>query len=911
MKQILRTPRARRLPVILAVVLLLVVLSITESRAQVNLTIDTGTTYQTIRGWGCVNSIPDYLTPEFRQQLITESVNEYGLNRLRVEIPAGNKVDMRRWEWLNDNNDPLSTNWSSLELAAMDENLQSFVLPFVDQVRANGDPFEMYLSFSFYDSGSSGAPPAWLLNNPGEYTEFSLSLLQRLKFFYGIEANYQCILNEASYNNVFTLSVVKEMLKALAPRIEAAGLATKIQYPESVNIDTAYNSFIVPTAADDELWSWVGAVSYHRYGGTTQLANLAAFAGTKGLPTAFTETGTTSTDVLYSDLTVGMVSHWEVYGLGSHIIFNDQHFNYFEPGSGGFYWRLRQVMHYVRPGAVRVKVTTDDTATGAKQLAWVHNGKTILNFWGFTGSTVNISGLTPGTYGLCSARLTAAYVERGSKTVGADGTLSLTGLDSAAMYTLYPRNAGNLPPVFTSFKPSVSHLALPSSSFTLSAAAQDPDLNTLSYQWTVTKAPAGASVSLATPNTTACVASGLTVAGDYTFTVTASDGTASTQRQVFMRVFAGNPAPIIWEMHNRIPVQLVLPSQTTTTLRSSTWNVDNDSLTYQWSIVSQPAGANAQLTTPTTNTTDANSMSVAGDYVFRLTVSDGTTVVSRDHTVPVYPVNTTPTVSASANPTSLTLPTSSSQLTSTSSDADGDPLTHWWKVISAPTGASPKLAAPTQANTAVTGMIRPGTYSFQHVVTDQFSFKTSSTVSVTVAAGASPELFSLAIPNGGETFEPGQTVRIRWNSANFSGNVKLEFFDGSSWTVISASTGNDGIEPWTAPLAQSSGCKVRVSDANDGIPSDESDAAFRIVGPDLFKIIKIEGDFTNGFTVEWTSLPGGYSYQVYYSETLQQGDWHAVGSPQVAQNGEFHLVYTDSSATGALKRFYKVVETPL
>jgi hypothetical protein len=909
MKQ--KTPSAGigRIPGPLTALILLSILSISESRAQVNLTIDTGTTYQTLRGWGCVNSIPVFLTPEFRQELIHEVVNEYGLNRLRIEIPAGNTTNRRRWEWFNDNADPQSTDWSSLNLGGLDENFQSFVLPFVDLVRANGEPFDMYLSFSFYNDGSSGPPPAWLLNNPGEYTEFSLSLLQRLKYFYGINPDYHCILNEASYNNVFSLSVVREMIKALCPRMEAAGLDTQLQFPESVNIDTAYNSFIVPTATDDELWSWVGAVSYHRYGGTSQLANLAAYAQSRGLPTAFTETDSMNIDRMHEDLTVGKVSYWEVYALNTQFFLDNQHFNYMERKDN--YWKFRQIMRYVRPGAVRIGVTTDDTNTNAKQLAWLHHGKTTLNFWSFTGGTVNISGLTPGTYGLCSARLTAAYIERGVQTVGPDGNLSLTGLSGSNVYTLYPRQTGNLPPVFTDFKPSVSHLVLPTSTFTLSAAAQDPDLNALSYQWAVTRTPAGASVVLATPSAASCAASGLTVAGDYAFSVTVSDGTAQTRREVRMRVYASNPPPLFTELQNRIPVQLVLPTQTSTSLRSAVFNVDNDVLTYQWSVHSQPAGANAQFTTPTSSSTDATNMSVAGDYVFRMTVSDGTTTVSQDHTVPVYPVNATPTVSAAANPTSLTLPVSSTQLTSTSADADGDPLTHWWKVISAPAGASPQFSNQTSANTTVTGMIVPGTYSFQHVVTDQFSFKTSSNVSVSVAAGSSPELFSLSIPNGGESYEPGQTVRIRWSSANFSGNVKLEFFNGSTWSVISASTANDGIEPWTVPSTQYSGCKVRISDAVDGLPSDESDATFRIVGPDLLKIIKIEGNFATGPTLEWSSLPGGYSYQIYYSDTLAPGDWHAVGAAQVAQSGQFRLVYTDSSATGVLKRFYKVVETPL
>jgi hypothetical protein len=619
-----------------------------------------------------------------------------------------------------------------------------------------------------------------------------------------------------------------------------------------------------------------------------------------------TEFDSLTIDRLYEDLVTGNVSYWEVYGLGSEILLDDTHYNFLERGS--YYWRFRQVFKYVRPGATRVRATSDIAA--AKLLAWVKDGRTTLNFWSHGNATVDIEGLKPGIYGLSSSRLTAAYVERGLRTVGADGKLTLTGLDTSAVYTLYPHPGGNLPPVFTNFRPSVSHLVLPASSFTLTAAAQDPELNAITYAWSLAGGPVGATVNLATPNAASCVVTGLTVPGNYTFNVTASDASGSTQRQVRMQVFASNPAPVIWTMHNRIPVILTLPTSTTT-LRSSVWNLDNDTLTYQWSVTSKPAGASPLFATPTTAETTVSGMTVAGDYVFRLSVSDGTTQVSKELTVPVYPVNAPPTVSAAANASTLTLPNSSTDLTSISADANGDTLSHWWRILSAPAGARPIFSAQRSSNTGVSGLIVPGTYTFQHVVTDESAFKNSNTVTVTVSAGSNPELLAIASPNGGETYAPGQTVNIRWASANFAGNVKLEFFDGSAWSEVKASTPNDGIEAWTVPITQRSGCRFRISDASDGVPADDSNTDFRIVGPDLFKVIRLEGDFDTGPTLKWTSLPGGYSYQVLYSETLMAGDWRPVGPPQVAQTGEFDLSFKDTSAIGKVRRFYKVSETAL
>lgn len=64
----------------------------------------------------------------------------------------------------------------------------------------------------------------------------------------------------------------------------------------------------------------------------------------------------------------------------------------------------------------------------------------------------------------------------------------------------------------------------------------------------------------------------------------------------------------------------------------------------------------------------------------------------------------------------------------------------------------------------------------------------------------------------------------------------------------------------------------------------------------------------DGFMAEWYALPG-YSYQVFYSDTLEINDWHQLDSPQQVGASAMLLNYTDSTTAGSPRRFYKVVRT--
>ena len=87
-------------------------------------------------------------------------------------------------------------------------------------------------------------------------------------------------------------------------------------------------------------------------------------------------------------------------------------------------------------------------------------------------------------------------------------------------------------------------------------------------------------------------------------------------------------------------------------------------------------------------------------------------------------------------------------------------------------------------------------------------------------------------PNGGENWAVGDTNDITWLSENFDGvNVKIEYCTTTEekWESIVDSTPNDGSYAWLIPNNLSDECKVRISDANDGDPSDKSDSYFSII----------------------------------------------------------------------------------
>ncbi|MCF6270310.1 MAG: hypothetical protein L3J41_11400 [Melioribacteraceae bacterium] len=84
-------------------------------------------------------------------------------------------------------------------------------------------------------------------------------------------------------------------------------------------------------------------------------------------------------------------------------------------------------------------------------------------------------------------------------------------------------------------------------------------------------------------------------------------------------------------------------------------------------------------------------------------------------------------------------------------------------------------------------------------------------------------------PNGGELWEAGTSKNITWNSSAVT-HVKIEFTsnNGLDWTVIENNLASSGSYDWSVPNVNSTQAKIRISDAVDGDPVDESNSTFKI-----------------------------------------------------------------------------------
>ncbi|KPJ63129.1 MAG: hypothetical protein AMS15_01625 [Planctomycetes bacterium DG_23] len=712
---------------------------------QQTITIEPEVRYQTILGWGATTTsieIPEML----RSQILDELVNDLGLTRLRLEPPGGNSSDHRRWEWHNDNGDPENINWSAFNTEVLDKKVSFWVKPFKERVEANGDPFNLYISPSFFDGGSTGSAPAWLFESPGEYAEFAISLILYLKNKHNITANYYSILNEAGNNNSFTPEVVSRMIKALGPRLEELGLPTRIEFPECMNANESWR-YIQAVQGDAELWKYVGLISYHLYGSNSARPQIYEFAKAKGIPTAQTEKMSTTIDDFYADLRVGGVSFWEHYTLayyghrGGSGHYLSANYNMTSFSRYQEYWSFRQIMHYVRPGAVRVEVIKDSGFV--RPLAFVQEGKVTVvlvnRYTPFFGDyMVTVKNLPPGRYAVCrtiahSRFREGPYEELGIQTVGEDKTLVVE-VPKESVLTIYPYPGENQPPTVTDWRATPNYLTVSQEKITLSASATDPELDAISFLWLVEEKPEAANVVLITPDAPQTEVKGLTAPGDYIFSVAVSDGTHRVVRRVGLTVFPGNQPPMSLDIHNRIPVVVTLP-QSTTILRGAAHDLEDDPLQYRWSVLSQPKGSKVELETPDQPGCKLSNITVPGDYIFQLEVRDPTHTVPKVLKITVYPPNKAPVIeTAIATPAQITLPETKTLLSAKTSDPDGDTITHWWSVKESPAGSNPVFDKQGARETSVSGLTVPGDYIFALSAIDRTK-SAKKDVAVTVTAG--------------------------------------------------------------------------------------------------------------------------------------------------------------------------------
>ena len=260
------------------------------------------------------------------------------------------------------------------------------------------------------------------------------------------------------------------------------------------------------------------------------------------------------------------------------------------------------------------------------------------------------------------------------------------------------------------------------------SGSSDPDENyPLTYAWEITSMPDGSSVTLSNPNTVnpSFIPD---VPGDYTIQLIVTDALN----------LASAPDTVIVSTSNTAPVAEAGPDQSITMVGSTvyldgtqSYDDDGDLFTFLWTISQKPARSNANLSNPTSDTPTFKA-DVQGDYIISLVVTDEFGAVSQPDTVTISFANVKPIADAGGNQ-SVVVGNTVTLDGSGSSDANNDPLSYQWSIVTRPAGSSATLSSSTSVQTSFTAD-KPGDYIISLVVNDGFDNSDPNNVTVTATS---------------------------------------------------------------------------------------------------------------------------------------------------------------------------------
>lgn len=336
--------------------------------------------------------------------------------------------------------------------------------------------------------------------------------------------------------------------------------------------------------------------------------------------------------------------------------------------------------------------------------------------------------------------------------------------------------AANKPPVANAGT-NVS-ITLPTTTAQLDgSASSDPDGTISTYTWTKLSGPAAGVITTAAANKT--TVTDLTIAGEYLYELSVkdnADATATSQVKITVTAAAANKLPVVYAGAD---VSITLPVNSAKVDGSLSYDPDGTISTYTWTKISGPAAGS--ITTPAANKTDITSLTIAGEYLYQLSVKDnaGATVTDEVKIIVVAGGSNQPPVAKTGINTSITLPVNSVELDgSASSDPDGSIASYSWKKLGGPAGGD--ITAAGSSKTSVTGYTLEGVYVYELTVTDNLGLSSSSNVTITVNAAANKKPLSNAGTDITITL-PTSTVQLD-GSASSDPDGTISTF---SWTKIS------------------------------------------------------------------------------------------------------------------------------
>ncbi|RJE73322.1 hypothetical protein BGP78_03410 [Pseudoalteromonas sp. MSK9-3] len=338
---------------------------------------------------------------------------------------------------------------------------------------------------------------------------------------------------------------------------------------------------------------------------------------------------------------------------------------------------------------------------------------------------------------------------------------------------------------------------VPGAEVTLSgAASQDPDGDTLSYQWQFVSKPNGSNAALTDAQ---LVNAKFTadVAGNYELGLTVSDGQIESTQDTMTAVAQAsttNQAPIA----NAGSDQTVSVADVVTVSGSLSSDADNDTLSYTWSIVSKPSQSNTALSSSTSDSVQLTP-DTAGTYQLSLVVNDGKVNSAADMvTITAEAQAGAPTANA-GDDQSVTV---GDFVALSGSQSSGESLTYQWQLVSKPDNSSAQLNNEAQVSAEFNADIA-GVFELSLTVTSG-TLSATDTLKVT-ASNTSVDITDKIFTNEavscrnyeGSYFSNVSDIK---RAADFTGDVVLTV-NNSTCTITMNSIPNHDFNDGTASFA--------------------------------------------------------------------------------------------------------------
>jgi len=303
------------------------------------------------------------------------------------------------------------------------------------------------------------------------------------------------------------------------------------------------------------------------------------------------------------------------------------------------------------------------------------------------------------------------------------------------------------------------------------SSSSDVDGDTLSYTWSITSKPNGSNASLS--NATTINASFVVdAAGIYIVQLIVNDGTVNSQADT-VTISTENSPPVA----NAGADQSVLVNDAVQLDGSGSSDVDGNSLTYTWSLVSKPDGSNTTLS-DIQAVQPVFDVDVAGSYTVQLIVNDGT-VTSAPDTVTISTGNSAAVSNAGTDQTALVNDTVLLD-GSGSSDVDGDLLTFMWSFVARPGGSNAALSNTTVVKPTFDVDVA-GTYSVRLIVNDGTVDSVSDTVTISTENSA-----PAAKAGADQAVQVTDTVQLDGSGSSDADGDSLTY----NWSLVSKPGGS-------------------------------------------------------------------------------------------------------------------------